>query len=266
MTDLAQYGQTFGADEATQADSEMSSGPIRPGKLDANKWHWFRVVPLRLEWMKAGVKSPFFEYHKHIYEDPQNPGSYIAYACPRHMANQPCHDCSHSAQLRRTNDKDSPGFELGKDMGSKHVRLVAVLPVESGDVTPADDAVVQVLELSAPNGRPSGKSQYEKLIAKIKDPDDGGDVMNPNGAFNFAVKKSGKGRYGTEYEFKLARNTTPLHADGAKAIAWIEGQPDIPAMIREETQRGIEIAAQIAAGTYGGAKADNVTDTTARPE
>lgn len=260
MTDALDtyYGQSFGQKQAEEAENELGFNTfIRPNKLDPNKWHWFRAVPLKREWVENGVKTPFFTIYKHIYTDPNDPNSTIVYLCPNKSRSLPCSDCVKAAALRRK-PKDSPEREMGMDMSPKHMKILAVIDVAN------PDAGVQLLEMSAPNGKPSGKSQFERLTTTVRDPDDGGDILHPVEGFNFAIKKTGSG-FGTEYSFKLAKETSPLHEDRAKIVELIEGQPDIPAMIREEIERGIEVEASLRAGNYRPGRPDDVMDTQAAP-
>ena len=241
MSALDAYTSTFDPKAASASLARMSV--VRPSKLVGPAT--FRILPAPTSW-PAGNKpvpgaanvtrtGPFVGYHKHVFGEP---GAYVTFACPeRNGAGLACPVCAEASRLRASPDKVVAN--RGWDMSASHVVLVNAVDRSTGQVV--------TLELTAPAGKPGGKTQYEKLLAAAAHPTNGGEIVNPREGYDIVITKTGSGQTGTSYDVQLVRKPTPLAATDEAMLALIQGQPDIPAILAADIEAGRAKVAELSA-------------------
>jgi hypothetical protein len=238
MSALDAYTTTFDA----TANALEGRKVIRPSKLKGPLT--FRVVPAHMDWADGvpgatGIvrTGPFVHHFKHIYRDPNDPTGkgYIAFDCPeRNGAGLACPSCARSKLLRASADKVDQ--DLGWDMAASREVMVNVL-VRSGDQA----GEVMTLLLSAPSGKPQGKTMYERLLAASAHPTNGGDIVHPLEGYDVVLTKNG-----SDYQFSLARQPSRLAPGDGDILAMINNQPDLLTMLAADVQAGKQKALDIA--------------------
>jgi hypothetical protein len=246
MSALDAYTSTFDPKAAASSLARMSV--VRPSKLQGPAT--FRILPAPTTW-PAGNKpvpgaanvtrtGPFVAYHKHVFGEP---GNYVSFACPeRNGAGVACPVCAEASRLRGSQDKVLSA--RGWDLSASHVVLVNAVDRSTGQVV--------TLELTAPSGKPSGKTQYEKLLAAAAHPTNGGEIVNPREGYDIVITKTGSGQTGTSYDVQLVRKPSALAATDEAMLKLIDSQPDIPAILAADIEAGRAKVAELSAP--GGAR------------
>jgi hypothetical protein len=183
-----------------------------------------RILPPPMAWSswyqeQNKKPDPFFILWKHFYERPDDPGQYISVPCPKKNAGKPCPICDEVAKLKGS--QDPLDRELADDMEAKHRFLVNVINRDN------EDAGALIYEGSYPFRRWKGKSAYEKIRALMVGRARVNLVTPGPTGYDLIIKKEGKGRQGTSYTFQSDRDPSPLNADPALAMTWINDQHDL---------------------------------------
>ncbi len=170
------------------------------------------------EWFEArGQKpTPFIELWKHFFQTPS--GAYVSFPCPKKTAGLPCRACEVADQLR------SSGSEEDREKGwSIKVKRKMLIPVINRD-RPEDGP--RVWEVSAPGGKPRGKTMFEKITGVMEGRRPKNIVTPGDDGYDIAIKRKGTGRLDTSYTVE-AGEQRPLAATPEEAVALINSQPDI---------------------------------------
>lgn len=133
----------------------------------------------------------------------------VSFVCPRLVAKEFCPPCHKRDQMLRSGNK----VDIKRSSGLKPKRRSYANWINRKD------------EEAGPRVIVFGPQIEEQLIELRKDPDEGGNFVNPINGFDIVIRKKGE-LLNTEYKVMPANKgrTCPLHEDTVMMNQWIENQ------------------------------------------